>query len=350
MAMKRARLTTAVLATIVCLLAGAAVTTAQAAPIAIKTANAPVVKKVVGTGTAASCTDAKLRAAVRTGGNITFNCGPKAVTIKLKSTLTTCNTSNCKHKWQGGRPLTAMTLDGGGKVTLDGGGKFGIFYANSCEESFGWLSGACQNDKTLLVTFKNITFKNGNATKGVPGKASVGGGGGGGAIAMRGNRLKVSKVTFSNNICMKAASDAGGGAIRVVGMATAVSIYKGTFTSNRCANGGAVSSLSAPVNISSSTFTSNKATGTSGKGGNGGAVYFDGAGAKSVAISSSKFTSNTAPAGGPMVFYVSNDRKGSLAIRGTTATKNTGQSFYTKPYKPIFFKGKKLTVTSSSIH
>ena len=94
-----------------------------------------MVNKVVGTGTAASCTDAKLHAAVRTGGIITFNCGPKAVTIKLKSTLRTCNTHNCKHAWQGGKPLTTMTIDGGGLVTLDGGGKFGIYYANSCEET-----------------------------------------------------------------------------------------------------------------------------------------------------------------------------------------------------------------------
>jgi len=349
----RIRLVSAFVATVACLAAGAAVTAAQAAPGALAMVNAPVVNKVVGTGTAASCTDTKLHAAVRTGGIISFNCGPNAVTIKLKSTLRTCNTHNCKHPWQGGKPLTAMTIDGGGLVTLDAGGAFGIYYANSCEESFGWLSSSCDKDKTLKVTFKNITLKNGNATKGVPGKASVGGGGGGGAIAMRGNRLVVSNVKFTNNICMKAAADAGGGAIRVVGMATTVSISKSTFTSNRCANGGAVSSLGAPVSITSSTFTSNRATGTgasSGKGGNGGAVYYDGGRAQNVTISASKFTSYIAPEGGPMVFFVSNDFTGSLTITGTTGTKNTGQSFYTAPYKPIYFLGNNLTVSSSSIH
>jgi len=341
------------LATIACLVAGVSLGAAQTASAAVKMATAPVVHKVIGTGTPGSCTDAKLHAAVRTGGLISFNCGPNAVTIKLKSTLRTCNTHNCKHPWQGGKPLTQMTIDGGGKVTLDAGGQFGIFYANSCEESFGWLSGTCQNDKTLLITFKNITLKNGNATKGVPGKASVGGGGGGGAIAMRGNRLLVSKVKFSNNICVKVHSDAGGGAIRVVGMKTTVQVKNSTFTSNKCSNGGAISALSASMNITGSKFTSNIATGkggSSGKGGNGGAVYYDGAGAQTVTIATSKFTSNKAPGGGPLVFFVSNDRRGSLKITGTTGTSNTGQSFYTKPYKPIFFKGKTLTVTSSSIH
>ena len=79
-------------------------------------------------------------------------------------------------------------------------------------------------------------------------------------------------------------------------------------------------------------------------------MYYDGGRSQNVTISASKFTSNTAPEGGPAVFYVSNDRTGSLTITDTTGTKNTGQSFYTAPYKPIYFLGKKLTVTSSSIH
>jgi len=337
---------------------GAAVNAAPADAASVDTgalgvavATAPVKTKVVGTGTPASCTEKKLYAAVRTGGKIKFNCGPNPVTIKITKTLRTCNTHNCKHPWQGGKALTVMTLDGGNKVTLDGGGKVGIFYANSCEQTFGWLSSSCQNDKTLTITFKNIKFVNGNATKGVPKKASVGGGGGGGAIAMRGNKLVVSNVTFKSNKCVKAHSDAGGGAIRVVGVKS-VKIKNSTFTSNKCANGGAISSLQSPMTITDSKITSNTATGTgasSGKGGNGGGVYFDGTN-QNVTISGTTISKNKVGAGGSGVFYVSNNKTGTLTFTNSKVTSNTGEKFWTGKRKDLFFIGKKLVVTKSTIN
>lgn len=314
------------------------------------TANAPIVTKVVGTGTPASCTEAKLYAAVRTGGKISFNCGPNPVTIKITKTLRTCNTHNCKHPWQGGKPLTLMSLDGGGKITLDGGGTVGIFYANSCQEGFGWLSSRCDLDKTLLIQFKNITFINGNATKTPAGLSSVGGGGGGGAIAMRGNRLSVQNATFKSNKCITAHSDAGGGAIRVVGV-RAVSISKSTFTSNKCANGGAISSLQSPMSITNSTIKGNTATGTgasSGKGGNGGGVYFDGTN-QNVTITGTTISSNKVGAGGSGVFYVSNNRTGTLTFKNSKVHSNTGEKFWTGKRHDLFFLGKKLVVTNSPI-
>jgi len=326
-------------------------TTASASPGALATANAPVVSKVVGTGTPASCTSSALYAAVKTGGNISFNCGPDPVTIALDHTLRTCNTHNCKHAWQGGKALTVMTLDGGGKVTLDGTNSMGIYYANSCEESFGWLTSRCDTQSTLHVTFKNLTFTRGNATKTAWGLDSVGGGGGGGAIAMRGNRLTVLNSTFTNNRCITVHSDAGGGAIRIVGMTKAAMIKNSTFTGNKCANGGAISSLGASMTISGSTLTSNTATGTgasSGKGGNGGGVYFDG-GSNNVTITSSTIRSNKCGAGGSGVFYVSNNRGGTLAIRYSTVKSNTGEKFWTGSRHDLFYLGKKLEVTSSSI-
>lgn len=331
-----------------------ATSAAPKSAIGVATANAKVVKKVVGKGTAKSCTAAALHKAVRTGGTITFNCGPNPVTIKLKQTLRTCNTHNCKHGWQGGKALTKVTIDGGNKVTLDGQGKRGIFYANSCEPTFGWISDRCDKEKKLHVTFKNITLKNGNATKGPPGKQSVGGGGGGGAIAMRGNRLTVSNVTFTNNKCMKAHPDAGGGAIRVVGMTAAVTIKNSTFTKNKCASGGAISSLGAPMKITGSTITSNTATGSgasSGKGGNGGGVYFDG-GSQNVTITSTTINKNKAgkKAGGSGVFYVSNNRGGTLTIKKSKITGNTGESFWTGKRHDLFFLGKKLVVSGSTIN
>lgn len=312
---------------------------------------APVVTKVVGTGTPASCTETALYNAVRTGGRISFNCGPNPVTIKLNHTLRTCNTHNCKDGWAGGKTLTEMTLDGGGKVTLDGQNKVGIYYANSCERTFGWITDHCDTQTYLKVTFKNITFIHGNATKGVPGKASVGGGGGGGAIAMRGNVLSVVNATFKSNHCVAAHSDAGGGAIRVVGMSATSTIDSSTFSRNWCANGGAISSLNAPLAIVGSTITGNTATGTgasSGKGGNGGGVYFDG-GSQGVTITDTTITGNKVGAGGSGVFYVSNNRGGTLTITSSTITGNTGEKFWTDSYHDLFFLGKKLSIATSTV-
>lgn len=317
----------------------------------LATATAPVVTKVVGTGTPASCTASKLYTAVRTGGRISFDCGPNPVTIKLAHTLRTCNTHNCRHPWEGGMALTEMTLDGGGLVTLDGGDAMGIYYANSCEESFGWLTSRCDTQTTLHVTFQNITFKDGNATKTAWGLDSVGGGGGGGAIAMRGNKLTVINSTFTSNRCIGAHSDAGGGAIRVVGMKYAAQIKSSTFWSNKCANGGAISALGAPLYISGSTISGNSATGSgasSGKGGNGGGVYFDG-GSQNVIILNTTITKNTVRAGGSGVFYVSNNRGGTLTIKGSTITGNTGETFWTGSRHDLFYLGKALVVSESTI-
>src|SRR5688572_4019975 len=43
--------------------------------------------RVVGTGTADSCTEAELRSALAAGGVITFNCGASPVTIPITSEL-----------------------------------------------------------------------------------------------------------------------------------------------------------------------------------------------------------------------------------------------------------------------
>ncbi len=61
---------------------------------------------VVGTGTAASCTDSALAAAVARGGVVTFDCGPEPVTIPVTATL----------EFQTDRHTV---IDGGNRVTLE---------------------------------------------------------------------------------------------------------------------------------------------------------------------------------------------------------------------------------------
>jgi hypothetical protein len=308
---------------------------------------------VIGNGTAASCTSAAVAAAVRSGGVIVFDCGPDPITIPLSQTLFTCNTTTCQHPWQGGSIVTRMVLDGGGLVTLSGQDQRGIFYANSCEEDFGWLSSRCDLETRPQIVFQNMGFVDGNASSGPAGRDGVGGGGGGGAIAMRGGQLIVINSHFSSNRCMTSHSDGGGGAIRMVGMEAPAYIVHTTIDDNRCANGGGVSSLHATVHVLNSLVTNNTATGSgasSGTGGNGGAIYFDGT-SDNVYVRGTIVSGNVAPEGGPGVFYVSNDRSGHLTITGSQIVDNTGQSFYTHPYRDIFYLGKQSlpTVSNSTV-
>ena len=69
--------------------------------------------RVIGTGTAGSCTSAAVVAAVAAGGVIAFDCGAAPVTIPMAATAKIVNA----------HPRTV--LDGGGKVTLSGGGRAG---------------------------------------------------------------------------------------------------------------------------------------------------------------------------------------------------------------------------------
>ena len=310
---------------------------------------APVRTVVVGKGTARSCTFAALRAAVRKGGRISFDCGPKPLTIVVTKTLITCNTDTCKHPWEGGQPIQSMVLDGGGKITLSGAGVRGIFYANTCQESFGWLSSRCDLQKTPSITFRNLTFVKGNATTAPPGLENLLGGG---AIAMRGGRLTLDHVTFRNNRCMVSHSDGGGGAVRVTGMTTVARVLDSRFVNNRCASGGALSSLHAAMRVERSTFTKNRATGhgaSSGKGGNGGAIYYDGSGGEDVTLVKVVAKENVAPEGGSGVFYVSNDRSGVLTFVDSVVKANTGESFWTGSHHDLFFLGKRLVITRSTV-
>jgi len=322
------------------------------APAASASATPPVT--YVGHGTARSCTPAALAKAVRGGGTVKFRCGPERVTIVLDRTLVVCNTTTCTHPWAdpSAKVVQRLVLDGGGKVVLSGANKRPILYANTCQESFGWLDAHCDTQTTPHIVVKNLVMQKGNATKAPTFKGHrLENLRGGGAIAMRGGHLTVQHVTFRDNRCIKADSDAGGGAVRLVGQRVRSKLIDSTFVRNRCANGGAVSSLQASVLLSRSTLTDNVATGSgasSGKGGNGGAVYFDGT-KQAVTVDRSTIQRNRAPEGGPGVFYVSNDRTGTLTITHSKVTKNTGASFWTGKTRSIFFLGKSFVRSGSTI-
>src|SRR6185503_8276871 len=132
--------------------------------------------RVIGDGTAESCTGDAVVQAVANGGVITFDCGPAPVTITLSSTAKVFNDK------------PNIVLDGGGKVTLSGAGQHRILYMNTCDEAQKWTTDHCQNQDTPHLAVQNLTFVDGNAKGEMPD--------GGGAIFVRGGRLKVVNSRF----------------------------------------------------------------------------------------------------------------------------------------------------------
>ena len=95
-----------------------------------------------------------------------------------------------------------------------------------------------------------------------------------------------------------------------------------------------------------STFTSNRAIGRGANpaqrgtpgGGSGGAIYNDGD-RMQLRISGSTFTHNHANEGGGAIFFVSDDRTGTLSIRDSTLTGNPNDAFHTPGLPGIYFLG-----------
>ena len=288
--------------------------------------------RVVGSGTAASCTGAAVVAAVAQGGIITFNCGPDPVTITLTSTAKVFNNQS------------DVTLDGGGKVTLSGGGTTRILYQNTCDPSQVFTTSHCDNQPSPTLTVQNLTFSNGNAT----GQTLEGGGGG--AIFVRGGRFKIVNTTFINNQCEATGPDVGGGAVRALSIYNNEPVYVvgSTFggaagLGNFCSNGGALSSIGVSYSVYNSLFTHNQAIGNGANparngtpgGGSGGAIYNDG-NTFALQLFGSTLRDNSAVEGGGAVFYVSNDRSGTLAIANSVFERNPNPGFSTAGY-PGFF-------------
>jgi hypothetical protein len=294
---------------------------------------------VVGHGTPASCTSQAVVQAVAAGGVIAFSCGPNPVTIVMTATAKVRNTS------------AKVVLDGGGKVTLSGGGARRILYMDTCDPARTWTTSHCQDQATPALTVENITFANGNST------GQVYDGGGGGAIFDRGGQLAVIDARFTGNRCDSTGPDLGGAAIRALGQYQnrAVDVTGSTFTGGVCSNGGALSSIGVSWVVKDSTFTGNRAigdganpaqSGTPG-GGSGGAIYTDGDD-YTVTVDGSVITGNSAREGGGALFFVSNDKTGTLTIEGSKLHGNPNAGFQTAGYPGIFFLGRGHPVVESS--
>lgn len=315
-------------------------------PAAAKAVKTTRPTRVIGNGTPAGCTSDAVVAAVAKGGIVTFNCGPDPITIVMTRTAKVRNTNKL------------LVLDGGNLVTLSGGGKRRILYQNTCDAAQVWTTSHCQNQSSPKLVVQNLTFANGNST----GKKTDGGGGG--AIFVRGGQFKVVNSVFVRNRCDASGPDLGGAAIRVLSQYKNRPVYVNHSTfggapglGGRCSNGGALSSIGVSWTVLNSLFTNNtaighganpKRSGTRG-GGSGGAIYADG-NKFTIRIAGTLIKDNHANEGGGGIFFVSNNRTGTLRIKNSKLIHNPSDRFWTRGYPGIFFKGKgKPRVSKSTL-
>ena len=292
----------------------------------------------VGTGTPAGCTSRAVVRAVRKGGIIRFRCGPDPVRIELEQTAKVVNTSR------------RVVLDGRGRVTLSGGGERRILYQNTCDPAQTWTTSHCDDQARPRLVVQNLTLADGDAT------GETYDGGGGGAIFARGGRLKIVGSTFLRNRCDPTGPDLGGGAVRALSQhrGRPVLVARSVFKRGVCSNGAALSSIGVSWSVSDSVFTRNRAIGRGANpaqggtpgGGSGGAIYADGNDFR-VLLSRTRMRRNHAREGGGAVFFVSNDRTGTLEIRSSVLRGNPSDGFETDP--GIFFLGRRQTVVDSVV-
>ncbi len=308
----------------------ARVSTCAAALVLLLGAGSARADRVVGHGTPASCTSARVVAAVRAGGVIRFACGPAPVTIRMRATAKVVNTSR------------RVVIDGGGRVTLSGEGRRRILYLDTCDRRQVWTTSHCEDQATPALTVERLGFTEGNST------GQRFDGGGGGAIFDRGGRLRILDSTFTGNRCDPTGPDLGGGAVRALSQyhSLPVEVIDSRFSDDVCSNGGALSSIGVSWTVAGSTFTDDRAIGRGANparrgtpgGGSGGAIYNDGD-RMALRISSSTFTDNHANEGGGAIFFVSDDRTGTLSISDSALSGNVNAGFQTAGLSGIFFLG-----------
>lgn len=307
-----------------------------AVPAAARAVNTSNPTRVIGNGTPASCTSAAVVNAVALGGIITFNCGPDPITITMAATAKVVNNTGPE-----------IVIDGGGKVTLSGAGQRRILYMNTCDQAQVWTTSHCQNQDHPRLTVQNLTFQDGNST----GQTMEGGGGG--AIFVRGGRFKVVNSRFFRNVCDSTGPDVGGAALRVLSQYNGQPVYVTNSTfggaanfGNTCSNGGAISSIGVSWVVLNSVMSFNNAIGRGANpqrpgtpgGGSGGAIYMDG-NQMTLRVAGSIIQDNHANEGGGAIFFVSNNRTGTMRVEDSTLRRNPNDGFQTAGFPGIFYLG-----------
>jgi len=225
---------------------------------------------------------------------------------------------------------------------------------NTCDKAQGSIGGNCADQATPNLTVQNLTFANGNSNGA---RTDYDGGGGGGAIFQRGGRFKVINSRFVNNRCESTGPDRGGAALRVFDQSKDLPVYvvNSTFEGGTCSNGGALSSIGVSWKVLNSHFSGNSAVGSGANpakagtpgGGSGGAIYLDG-NTFSLTLDGTVIEKNSAVEGGGAIFFVSNDRTGTMSILNSRLKGNPSAGFETDGLPGIFFLGASRPTTTGS--
>jgi predicted outer membrane repeat protein len=264
---------------------------------------------VVGTGTAASCTETALSAALSGGGTVTFNCGG-AATITVGSV----------------HAINAdTTIDGGGVVTISSSGTFplsaifpvssGVNFSLDNLTMTNALHGCISGDGTVTVT--NSTFSGNHAAFGAAiftsGTAIITGSAfsdnsvnncGGAVAGTSAASLNVDNSTFSGNHTPVNSGD--GGAICTWHTTT---ITNSTFSSNSSnGQGGAIYQGGGTLTVTDSTFSGNHVAGS------GLAIY--NIGGTTLNVTNSTFFGNYGPGEGSVTGF------GTVTITNCTFSAN----------------------------
>jgi|GEM_PF-2389091 len=246
---------------------------------------------VVGTGSAGSCTESTLQAAVTAvnsaGGTITFNCGG-AHTITFTQQL------------RFDQPNRVYTLDGGGLITLNGNDQTRLIYTAS--------------GKKLTLTVRDLTLTHGRAAFDAENERAANQGGA--IYSGYENTLIIEDVEFLDNSALAERHLYHGGGALAIDTTSHVTITDSVFDGNTAPNGGAINNLLSVLTIERSTFTLNEST--SSDPGGGGAIYND---AGKLTILSSHILDNTAANLGGGIFSWAHNVNG--AYSGKTVIRDT---------------------------
>ncbi len=237
-------------------------------------------------------------------------------------------------------------------MTLSGEGRRRILYMDTCDQAEVWTTSHCQDQASPRLVVQSLTFMDGNSS------GERFDGGGGGAIFARGGRLRIVDSAFVHNRCDRDGPDIGGGAVRALSQYAGLPVYvvNSRFAANQCSNGAALSSIGVSWTVLNSRFFANRAigiganpaqSGTPG-GGSGGAIYNDGD-RMTLSIGGSSFVDNHANEGGGAIFFVSNDRTGTMSITRSTLEHNRNDRFQTPGLPGIYFLGARRPKTTDSV-
>lgn len=298
---------------------------------------------VVGDGTPASCTPAAFEAAVQRAGVITFDCGPDPVTIVLPHEIRLVNDA-------GPDGLGDRIIDGGGRVTLSGAGLHRILYQDGCDPSLHWITDHCQSYEHPRLVLQNLVFADG--ASGDPER-------GGGAVYARSGQLKIVNCVFVRNRIFPVGPDVAGAAVYAFQQAGPVYVVNSTFgggegLGNVGSNGGALGSIGVSWTVLNSLMTHNQAVGAGQNparpgtpgGGSGGAIYNDG-NTFTLTVCGSEVAHDTARELAGAVFFVSNDRTGTLVLDRSWFHDNAGLDVQDLP--GFFVLAGSRVITSTTI-